>query len=205
MTEEVRTHNILYMQIVQSKSLTVFLLIFTISGVSRTFLASSWIFDFILYGSVYFIIYLLFIALANALHEKGHIKKLQELGYHAMNFQAHRIGDVSFSIENIEKMSADEAYQVASAPFLLPTFYTIEFVSLLLLLGISILSPFPLDIILLATTGLISVSFLGSLCALIVIQKSLISGSCVWFARTVTSRGDIDDIVTWNTMHEKGK
>lgn len=205
MTEEIGISNIVYLQAVQSKSLVLLLLVFIISIIGKMNFTPTLTLDILFFGSGYFLFYLLSTILANALHERGHILKLQELGYQAINFKAHRVGNVSFSIENVENMTADETYQVASAPFRQFSFYITEFISLLTLVGISLISPFLLDIFLLAITGLISISFLGSLCAFVTIQKQLASGFCVKLARTVTSRGDIDDIVTWNTMHEKGK
>ncbi len=199
MTDDVNAANILYLQVVQSKSLTLFLVIFVIGVIGKTAFTPSWIFDFLFFGSVYFIFYLISTILTNTLHERSHIIKLQELGYRATNFKVHRVGDVSFSIEEVERMSAKEVYQVASAPFLRPAVYITELFSLLILIGISTLSPFPLDIFLLVVAGVASISFLGSLCAFIVIQKRMTSGFCVILARTVTSKGDIDEIVTWNS------
>lgn len=197
MTEDVRASNIVYLQVIQSKSLAIFLVIFFASVLSKVYFQQSWVFDFLFFSSGYFILYLLFAILANALHERSHIIKIRELGYRALNFKVHRIGDVSFSIENMEKMSAEETYQVASAPFLTPSSYITELLSLFILTGVSIISPFPLVIFLLAVTGVISISFLGNLCAFIIIQKRLTSGFCVTLSRTVTSKGDIDEIVAW--------
>ena len=198
MGTEKRAINILLIQLNQSKAVVLFLVVFVISYFCEIYSAWSWIFEYLIYGSIYFIVLLFAMAIQTAVHEREHIMKLEQLGYKASNFTANRIGDVSFSIENMDQMSADESYQNAAAPFLTPTSYIVEIVSLLLLIVIPIISPFPLGLVLFVFTFLALISLVGICCALSVIRKRKTSGLCVRFARTVTSRGDIDEIVSWN-------
>jgi hypothetical protein len=198
MTKESRTVNILYIQLVQSKFLALFVVTFVISLLIRMNFTWSLISNYLFYGSGYFIILLFTMALQNAVHERGHISKLKEYGYEATNFKANRIGDVSF--RNIETLSAEEGFQVAASPFLAPISYIIEIISFLILVGINIISPFPLDLLLFLFTSLASISLIGSFCATYVVRKRKTSGLCVRLARTITSRGDIDEIIAWNEM-----
>lgn len=198
MGTEKGTINILLNQLVQSKAIVLFLVVLIISYFGRMNITWSWIFEYLLYGSIYFTFYLFSIALTTAMHERGHIVKLKELGYEVTKFKVHRVGNVSFWIENMDEMSDDEVYLNATSPFLAPISYVSEIITLWLLLMINIISPFPLDLVLFVFTLLASVHLVGSLCALSIVRNRKTSGLCVKLARTVTSRGDIDEIVTWN-------
>jgi len=205
MQTEKGTVAILLDQLVQSKVMILFLVILLIGYFSQMSINLAWTFDYLFYSSTYFIICLSSIAFTTAIHEKGHIEKLKELGYKPTNFKVHRIGDVSFSIENMDQMSIDEAYQNASAPFLIPIAYFSEIVFLTVLIVVNIVSPFPLNLVLLCFTLSAIVGLIGSFCALSVIRQRKTSGICVRLARAVTSRGDIDEIVTWNKTRESPK
>lgn len=200
MGTEKGTINILLIQLAQSKAFVLFLVILVISYLSRINFVWSWIFEYLTYGSIYFIVFLFAMALQTAVHEKSHIRKLRDLGYEAANFRANRVGDVSFRIENMDQMSANEIYQNAASPFLAPTSYVVDSISLLILLVINFLSPFPLSLVLCVFTILASVSLIGSFCAVFTIHRRKTAGFCVKLARTITSRGDIDEIVAWNKM-----
>ncbi|MGY5873017.1 MAG: hypothetical protein RTV72_12280 [Candidatus Thorarchaeota archaeon] len=198
MGTEKRTINILLIQLAQSKALVLFLVVLVISYFIRINFAWSWIFEYLIYGSIYFTVFLFAIALTTSIHERGHITKLKELGYRAINLKVNRIGDVSFWIENMDQMSADEVYQNATAPFLNPISYGSEIISLLILVVTNIISPFPLNLVLFVFTLLAFVYLIGSFCALSIIRKRKTSGYCVKLARIITSRGDIDEIISWN-------
>ncbi len=198
METEKGTINILLNQLAQSKAIVLFLVILFISYFGRVNISWSWIFEYSFYGSIYFTIYLFAIALTTAMHERGHVVKLKELGYDVTKLRVHRVGNVSFWVENMDQMSADEVYQNAAAPFLNPISYGSEIISLLILVVTNILSPFPLNLVLFAFTLLAFVSLVGSFCALSIVRKRKTSGFCVKLARTITSRGDIDEIVSWN-------
>ncbi len=200
MGAEKGTINILLIQLSQSKAVVLFLIVLVISYLGRINYAWSWIFEYLMYGSIYFIVFLLAMALQTAVHERGHIMKLRELGYEAANFKANRIGDVNFWIENMDQMSTDEIYKNATAPFLSPVPYVVEIVSLLILLVINLLSPFPLSLMLCVFTILASISLIGIFCAIFTIHKKKTSGFCVKLARSITSRGDIDEIIAWNKI-----
>ncbi|MGY5859425.1 MAG: hypothetical protein RTU63_08640 [Candidatus Thorarchaeota archaeon] len=202
MGTETGTINILLIQLAQSKAVVLFLVVLAISYLSRINFVWYWIFEYLIYGSIYFLVFLFAMALQTALHERGHIKKLRELGFEAVDFEVNRIGDVSFRIENMDQMSANEIYQNAASPFLAPTSYVVDSVSLLILLVINFLSPFPLSLVMCVFTILASISLVGSFCAVYTIRMRKTSGLCVKLARTVTSRGDIDEIVAWNKMNQ---
>ena len=198
MESEKQTINILLDQLTQSKATALFLVTLSISIIGRMFIAWFWIFEYLFYCSIYFLFFLISIAFITAIHEREHITKLKELGYEAINFKVHRVGDVSFWFENIDRMSADEAYQNATSPFLKPLSYGSEIISILILIMINIDSPFPLSSLLLIFSLLAFIHLVGSFCVFFIIHSRKTSGFCVKLARTITSRGDIDEIVSWN-------
>ncbi|MHA1286602.1 MAG: hypothetical protein ACTSW7_01705 [Candidatus Thorarchaeota archaeon] len=198
MGTEKGTINILLSQLTQSKAIVLFLVVLVISYFGRMTITWSWIFEHLIYGSIYFTFYLFSIALTTAMHERRHIVKLKELGFEATAFRVHRIGNMSFRIDNMDQMSADDVYQNAVSPFLTPTSYGSELICFLILVVLNIITPFPLDLVLFAFTLLALVHLVGSFCALSIIHKRKTSGLCVKLARTITSRGDIDEIVSWN-------
>ena len=83
------TINILLIQLVQSKAIVLFLVVLVISYFGRINFAWSWISDYLIYGSIYFTMYVFGMALTTAVHERGHIVKLKELGYEVTKFRVH--------------------------------------------------------------------------------------------------------------------
>ena len=203
MDAERRIINILLLQLTQSKAIVLFLITLIISYFGRMLTSWSWIFEYMCFSSVYFIIYLFAFSLTTSLHERRHFVKLKELGYEITNLKVHRVGSISFWIANIEQMTPDESYQIAAAPFVAPISYIAEITMFLIIVDFNLLSPFPLTLPLLFFTFLLFVSLIGNCCAAFTVRMRKASGLCVKLARTITSKGDIDEIVAWNKLDIK--
>ena len=159
-----------------------------LSPIVDIFFTGLWIFEYLTYGSVFFLTLLLTMAITNAAHESAHVTKLHQLGYTTEDFIAYRIGNVSFRIPNARNMTPEENFLVASTPFLSVKQFLAEIISFCLLVIINGVSPFPLNILLAIFTGLMFLSLFASFCALIVIKKKKCSGFCVTLSRNITSR-----------------
>ncbi len=184
-------------QLRRSKVVAVLALTVVISLLVRPWTAAEAL-DYVTFGALFFLVALVMAAVGTALHESSHIAKLAALGFEVEDFVVHRIGNISFRISGYERMTPDDVYEVAKAPFVRPVQYAVEAANLSVLTLITWLSPFPLDIVLLVFLVLIAVVVLADLCALRVIRSRLTDGPCVALASTVTSREDIQDIVEWN-------
>jgi hypothetical protein len=194
------TLRIFWMQISQSKSLFLVVFILALGVLTSLVPEYSLVSKYLLYSAKYFLILVVSMALITAEHEMQHISELNALGYEIDNLQIHRIGSVSFRIRDSTKMTPEERFRVASAPFTAPSQYAGEPIVVILLATINIFVLFPLNIVLIIFTVLAIVSLLANFCCYFIIIKGWTTGLCVGLARAVTSKGDIDEIVNWNKL-----
>ena len=185
------------MQLHKSKKLVLFLISIFFCSIIGLMLSANMILKFAFFVSGYFLIFLISIAAGTALHESSHFSILYELGFSVDNIIVHRIGNVSFRIIDMDQLTSEQLYQVAKAPFVRKGQYILDLSLSLILVSITLLSPYPLNIFLGFFTCLIALSIVASVCAYIVIRRKKHSGLIVKIART-TSRGDIVEIVEWN-------
>lgn len=197
MTNKVKIFRVFLQQLKKSRITLVLLLALTISLIGNLII-ETWYFPYLLFGSGYFLAFIATMAMTTAVHEGEHVSKLHELGFTAENFVAHRVGDVSFRIKDVEKLTPEECYQVAIAPYVRIGQYIVEIPFLVLLTIINWYSRFPLNILLFLFTVLGCLHLMANLCAYFVIKTQMSSGFLISFSRALTSRGDIDDIIAWN-------
>lgn len=155
--------------------------------------------QYMLWASVYFLTFVVSMAVITAIHETGHITKLNELGFVAENFVAHRVGNVSFRIVDAEKLTTEQCYEIAKAPFVRARQYFAEVFLLSLLIVINWYSPFPLNIALGAFSALGGLQQIASFSVYFIIRTERFSGLCVKLSQS-TSRGDVHDIIAWNRV-----
>jgi len=155
-------------------------------------------FQYLLLASVYLLTFVVGMAITTSIHETGHISKLNEWGFAAENFVAHRVGNVSFRIANARKLTTEKRYEIAKAPFVKARQYFAEVSILGLLIVINWFSPFPLNFALGVFSALGCLQQMASFCVYFIIRTERFSGLCVKLSQTLTSRGDVQDIITWN-------
>jgi len=188
---------ILKMQLLKSKSLILFLTLVLLCSTIGLLLIYNIILILTFYSSLYFLVFLISMSVGTAFHESAHFSILHDLGFEIDNITAHRIGDVSFRIIDMENLTSDQGYQVAKAPFVRKSQYILDTSMLIILVILNLSAPLPLNIFLAFFTCLVILSIIANMCAYIVIRKKKQSGLVVSIART-TSRGDLDEIVEWN-------
>ncbi len=182
----------------QSKALALCLVSFLVSSIS-ILVNANWYLLNVVYLSMYLAIYLIDIIISTALHEGAHFEALASTGFEVGDITVHRIGNVSFSIKNSDNMTVEQNYVVSCAPFVNGKHIAIEGIFLVLLVLLNIYAWFPLNALLAFFTALSALSFIASICALNVIKSKKTSGICISIAK-ITSREDIEDIVTWNKL-----
>ena len=133
-----------------------------------------------------------------AIHEGAHATKLRELGFTVNDFAARRVGDVSFHMKEIEKITMEQHYLIAKEPYRI-RYIALEFVPLAFLLILSWYSPFPLNILLFLVTAFACLHLVANFCLYSVIRNKREAGVCVNFSRRLIS-SDVDDIVAWNNQ-----
>jgi hypothetical protein len=196
------TSRILRMQLLQSKTLLAAVAVLVVGVIAELLPSYSWISLSALCGGVYLLTLVFSLTVSTAMHESRHLLELDRLDYAADNLRVHRIGSVSFRIIDNDRMTLEESYRVARAPFSAPSQYAAEGFFTISLMAINAWAPYPLNVALLLLTTLSFVSLLASFCCYAVIVRGLTDGFCVALARTVTSKGDVDEIVAWNRSRE---
>ncbi len=191
--------NIFLLQVKKSKKLflsTIAILVFVIFAYAVSF--SPWWFSYVTCGILYILLLFSGIALTTAYHEGAHIRKMEEFGAKVKNLKVHGVGNISFSVEDDDKLGLYEKYQIAAAPFLGKIQYAIEFLVLTLLLLVSYFSPFPLDILLFLVTFFFLLHFLAVIATYVVIKFKKTSGFLVSFSSKLASFGDMAIIIKYN-------
>jgi hypothetical protein len=196
--DKMRILDVFLQQLGKSKTLKILALILVASAVGRI-LTENWYFDYSIFASGYFLLFMVSIAMLTAIHEGAHVTKLQELGFAIDDFTVRRIGDASFHMKEIEKITMEQHYLIAKEPYGVP-YITLEFISMVFLLVLSLYSPFPLNILLILVTALACSHLIANFCLYSVIKNKKEAGVCVNISRRLISRGDVDDIVAWNNQ-----
>lgn len=197
MVHETKALGAFSLQMTGSWKLILILLSGLIAGLFGSLFIGIPGFQYMLWASVYFLTFVVSMAIITSIHETGHITKLDELGFVAENFVAHRVGNVSFRIVDAEKITTEQCYEIAKAPFVRARQYFAEVFLLSLLIIINWYSPFPLNIALGVFSALAGLQQIASFCVYFVIRTERFSGLCVRLSQS-TSRGDVHDIITWN-------
>ena len=195
---ETKALGVFWLQMTRSWKLILILLSGLMAGLFGSFFTGIPGFPYMLWASVYFLTFVVSMAITTAIHETGHISKLDELGVAAESFVAHRVGNVSFRIVDAEKLTTEQCYEISKAPLVRARQYFAEVFLLGLLIVINWYSPFPLNIALGVFSALGGLQQMASFCAYVVIRTERVSGLCVKLSQTLTSRGDMQAIVTWN-------
>ncbi len=197
MVQETKALDVFSLQMTRSWKLTLILLSGLIAGLFGSLFTDIPGFQYLLLASVYFLTFVVGMAITTAIHETGHISKLDELGFIAEKFVAHRVGNVSFRIVDAEKLTTEQCYEIAKAPFVRAGQYFAGVSILGLLIIINWFSPFPLNIALGVFSALGGLQQMASFCVYFVIRTERFSGLCVRLSQS-TSRGDLLAIITWN-------
>jgi len=197
-----RILDVFLQQLGKSNTLKIFALILVASAVGRILTENSY-FDYSISVSGYFLLFIVSIAMLTAIHERAHATKSQELGFTINDFAAHRIGDVSFHMKEIEKITMEQHYLIAKEPYRI-RYITLEFVPIAFLLILSWYSPLPLNILLTLVTAFASSRLIANFCLYSVIKNKKKAGFCVNFSRRLIS-SDVDDIVAWNKQLRDNK
>ncbi|MCK4279367.1 MAG: hypothetical protein KAW94_02205 [Candidatus Thorarchaeota archaeon] len=197
MVHETKALSVFSLQMTGSWKLILILLSGLMAGLFGSLFTDIPGFQYLLLASVYFLIFVVGMAITTAIHETGHISKLDELGFAAENFVAHRVGNVSFRIVDAEKLTTEQCYEIAKAPFVRAGQYFAGVSILGLLIVINWFSPFPLSIALGVFSALEGLQLMANFCVYFVIRTERFSGLCVKLFQS-TSRGDVHDIITWN-------
>jgi hypothetical protein len=189
--------DVFFQQLGKSNLLRILALILVASAVGRI-LTENWYFDYSIFASGYLLLFMVSIAMLTAIHEGAHATRLRELGFTINDFAARRIGDVSFHMKKIEKITMEQHYLIAKEPYSI-RYISLEFVPLAFLLILSWYSPFPLNILLILVTALACSHLIANFCLYSVIKNKKEAGICVNFSRRLIS-SDVDDIIAWNNQ-----
>jgi hypothetical protein len=100
-------------QLGKSNTLKILALILVASALVRI-VTADWYFDYLIFVSSYFLLFMVSIAMITAIHEGAHATRLQGLGFAINDFAARRIGDVSFHMKEIEKMTLADSLVLTS-------------------------------------------------------------------------------------------
>jgi hypothetical protein len=198
----IETLSVFFQQLKGSRNIILVPLLVLVASVAGYFTTGIWYFLYVILASGYIVLFLATMAMVTALHESEHVSKLHEIGSTQVTLTAHRIGDVSFRVENPDNLTPEQRYQVAIAPYVKTTPYLTEVFFLILLTLISWYSPFLLNILLFVLTALFALHLLATVCSYIVIKTKRQAGFCVSFSRALTSRGDMEDIASWNNKQQ---
>ena len=196
MVHETKALGVFSLQMTRSWKVILILLSGLVAGLFGSLFTGIPGFQYMLLASVYFLTFVVSMAITTAIHETGHISKLDELGFAAKSFLAHRVGNVGFRIADAEKLTTEQCYKISKAPFVRARQYLAEVFLLGLLIVINWHSPFPLNIALGVFSALGGLQQMASFCVYFVIRTERFSGLCVNLSQTLTSRGDVHDIIT---------
>lgn len=202
MAAKIDTFGVFFQQLKGSRNMMLVLLLVLVASLAGYFLSGIWHFLYAIFGSGYTMSFLAGIAMVTALHESGHVSKLREFRSTEVTLTARRIGDVSFRFENSASLTPEQRYEIAIAPYIETTPYVMEVFFVIFLILVSWYSPFLLNILLFILTALVGLHLLATVCSYLVIKTRRQSGFCVGFSRVLTSRGDMEDIVSWNKKHQ---
>ncbi|TFF95677.1 hypothetical protein EU546_02850 [Candidatus Thorarchaeota archaeon] len=194
---------VILLQIRASGSYVIGFTLLLVVSISLRLIASHVMIETFLLASVYVLILLLTMAASTAIHESAHFTALEELDMAISRIRAHRIGNVSFHIDESDEMTQGEIYQVASVPYRTHMQYGLEGSTLGILVILNLLMPLPLNLMFAVMTVLVALQFLGGLCGCLVVKEEKTEGICVALAK-ITSKEDIEDIVAWNRRNTNG-
>jgi len=192
---ETKALGVFSLQMTSSWKLILILLSGLIAGLFGSLFTDIPGFQYMSFTSVYFLTFVVGMAITTAIHEIAHISKLDDLGFVAENFVAHRVGNVSFRIVDAERLTTEQSYEISKAPFVRARQFFAEVFLLGLLIVINWYSPFPLNIVLGVFSALGGLQQIASFCVYFVIRTERFSGLCVKLSES-TSREDVHDIIT---------